>query len=86
MLVKLAPGDLKNPLKCCGKHGMKSLLQCVDYSFLDEDVEMQYASYDRWMSKMGFSNRFRDPYFFAGLFGLSGINAINRTKEIGFEK
>ena len=29
-----------------------------DYSFLDEDVARQYASYDRWMNIMGFSTAF----------------------------
>jgi putative ABC transport system permease protein len=57
-----------------------------DYSFLEEDVAAQYASYDRWMSIMGFSTGFVILISSLGLFGLSGINAVNRTKEIGIRK
>jgi putative ABC transport system permease protein len=57
-----------------------------DYTFLDEDVARQYESYERWMSIMGFSTGFAILISCLGLFGLSGINALNRTKEIGIRK
>jgi len=57
-----------------------------DYTFLDEDVQRQYASYERWMSIMGLSTLFAIVISCLGLFGLAGINAINRTKEIGIRK
>lgn len=57
-----------------------------DYSFLDEDVAKQYASYQRWMNIMGLATGFAILISCLGLFGLSGINAVNRTKEIGIRK
>lgn len=57
-----------------------------DYSFLDEDVANQYESYDRWMRIMALATGFAIVISCLGLFGLAGINAINRTKEIGIRK
>jgi putative ABC transport system permease protein len=57
-----------------------------DYSFLDEDVAKQYTAYQRWMKIMGLSTGFAILISCLGLFGLSGINAVNRTKEIGIRK
>src|SRR5260221_5848066 len=57
-----------------------------EYSFLDEDVAKQYKSYQRWMSIMGLSTGFAILISCLGLFGLSGINALNRTKEMGIRK
>lgn len=56
------------------------------YTFLDEDVANQYKSHQRWMSIMGLSTGFAILISCLGLFGLSGINAVNRTKEIGIRK
>jgi putative ABC transport system permease protein len=87
MLVKLAPGDIQQSVEMLRKAWNEiSPSMPFDYSFLDEDVAMQYASYDRWMSIMGFSTGFAILISSLGLFGLSGINAINRTKEIGIRK
>jgi putative ABC transport system permease protein len=57
-----------------------------DYTFLDEDVAKQYDVYKRWMSIMGLATAFAIIISCLGLFGLAGINAINRTKEIGIRK
>jgi putative ABC transport system permease protein len=57
-----------------------------DLAFLDEDVAKQYGAYKRWMSIMGLSTGFAILISCLGLFGLSGINAVNRTKEIGIRK
>jgi putative ABC transport system permease protein len=57
-----------------------------DYTFLDQDVAEQYKSYSRWMSIMGLSTVFAILISCLGLFGLAGINALNRTKEIGIRK
>jgi len=57
-----------------------------DLVFLDEDVAKQYKSYTRWMSIMNLSTGFAILISCLGLFGLSGINAVNRTKEIGIRK
>jgi putative ABC transport system permease protein len=57
-----------------------------EYSFLDDNVARQYASFDRWMNIMAFSTIFAIIISCLGLFGLAGINAVNRTKEIGIRK
>ncbi len=57
-----------------------------DYTFLDEDVARQYASYEQWMKLMALATVFAILIACLGLFGLAGINAVNRTKEIGIRK
>jgi len=87
MLVKVSSADLPAAVE-----KVKSIWKELnpnkpfDYSFLDEDVAKQYASYQRWMSIMGLSTGFAILISCLGLFGLSGINAVNRTKEIGIRK
>lgn len=57
-----------------------------DYTFLDEDVAHQYESYEKWSNIMWLSTLFAILIACLGLFGLAGINALNRTKEIGIRK
>lgn len=57
-----------------------------DYAFLDEQVSRQYDSYKRWMDIVGLATAFAVIIACLGLFGLSGINAMNKTKEIGIRK
>lgn len=87
MLIKLAAGSLPESIDMLRKawNDVSPSLP-FEYSFLDEDVAAQYASYDRWMKIMGFSTGFAILISSLGLFGLSGINAVNRTKEIGIRK
>jgi putative ABC transport system permease protein len=86
-MVKLSSNDIVN-----GLEKVKSIWKDVnpnkpfDYTFLDEDVAKQYDAYRRWMSIMGLSTAFAIAISCLGLFGLAGINAVNRTKEIGIRK
>lgn len=57
-----------------------------EYSFMDDDIDQQYRSYSRWMNIMGLATGFAILISCLGLFGLSGVNALNRTKEIGIRK
>ena len=57
-----------------------------DYTFLDDQIAFQYDSYKRWMDIVGLSTAFAVLIASLGLFGLSGINALNKTKEIGIRK
>jgi putative ABC transport system permease protein len=87
MLVKLAPGDLPGSLEKI--HSIWKEIspdKPFDYTFLDQDVAKQYESYQRWMSIMGLATGFAILISCLGLFGLAGINAVNRTKEIGIRK
>jgi putative ABC transport system permease protein len=57
-----------------------------EYSFMDEDVRRQYEKYERWMKIAGLSTGFAILIASLGLFGLAGINAFNKTREIGIRK
>jgi putative ABC transport system permease protein len=57
-----------------------------DFTFLNQDVAKQYENYERWMNVTGFATGFAILISCMGLFGLAGINAVNRTKEIGIRK
>jgi putative ABC transport system permease protein len=57
-----------------------------NYSFIEDDLADQYKSYDRWIRVMGFATGFAIVISCLGLFGLAGINAVNRTREIGIRK
>lgn len=87
ILIRMAPGQIPDKLEKIRK-AWKDLApdKPFEYSFLDEDVALQYKSYERWMSIMGLSTAFAILISCLGLFGLSGINAVNRTKEIGIRK
>jgi putative ABC transport system permease protein len=57
-----------------------------DYSFLDEDVAKTYDAYTRWMTTITTSCILAVIIACLGLFGLSGLTTLNRTKEIGIRK
>ncbi len=87
MMIKVGPTDLPGSVEKIGKI-FKELApeKPFDYTFLDEDVARQYESYQRWMSIMTFATGFAILISCLGLFGLAGINAMNKTKEIGIRK
>lgn len=87
ILVKVNPANLPATVEKL-RRAWKELSpdKPFDYTFLDEDVARQYESYRRWMGIMGLSTAFAILIACLGLFGLSGINAVNRTKEIGIRK
>lgn len=57
-----------------------------EYTFLDEMIAKQYKSYERRMNIMATATGFAIMISCLGLFGLAGVNAVNRTKEIGIRK
>jgi putative ABC transport system permease protein len=57
-----------------------------EYSFLDDAIAGQYKSYQRRMNIMAAATGFAILISCLGLFGLAGVNAVNRTKEIGIRK
>jgi putative ABC transport system permease protein len=87
MLVKLTPGDISEKLERV-KRVWTELYpdKPFDYTFMDQDVANQYQTYERWMNITALSTGFAIFIACLGLFGLAGINAINRTKEIGIRK
>ncbi|MEQ8926699.1 MAG: ABC transporter permease [Fulvivirga sp.] len=87
LLIKLKAGSLPTALERVEKAFNESIAdKPFEYTFLDDDIQAQYASFERWMNIMGFSTLFALLISGLGLFGLAGINAINRTKEIGIRK
>jgi putative ABC transport system permease protein len=87
LLIKVAAGDLQ-----AGIEKTMTLFRELfpgkpfEYTFVDDDVAMQYQAYKRWMNIMGFSTGFAILISCLGLFGLAGINALNRTKEVSIRK
>ncbi|MDB5130292.1 MAG: FtsX-like permease family protein [Mucilaginibacter sp.] len=58
----------------------------LDYTFLDQEVAKNYVEYQRWMKTITVSCIIAILIACLGLFGLSGLATINRTKEIGIRK
>lgn len=57
-----------------------------EYTFLDDAVAKSYDAYLRWMATINTSCILAILIACLGLFGLSGLNTINRTREIGIRK
>ncbi len=87
ILVKLNPGDVSKNLARV-KQVWAELYpdRPFQYSFVDDDVAKQYEQYQRWTTIAGLATIFALLIASLGLFGLAGINAVNRTKEIGIRK
>ncbi|MEJ1240483.1 ABC transporter permease [Chryseolinea sp. T2] len=87
MLVKLEAGNLPDRVKSVQKAWNElSPGKPFDYTFIDEDVARQYERHTRWMKITSLAAAFAILISCLGLFGLAGINAVNRTKEIGIRK
>ena len=56
------------------------------YSFLDEDMNSQYASEERWGRIVNYSSILTIFVACLGLFGLSALTVAGRAKEIGIRK
>jgi len=56
------------------------------YTFMDQEVAQSYDAYLRWMATITTSCILAIIIACMGLFGLSGLSTINRTKEIGIRK
>lgn len=87
MLVKIAPGDLARTVSSI-RETWKQIApdKPFEYTFLDEDLTAQYRMYQQWTDIMALATGMAILIACLGLFGLSGIKAVNRTKEIGIRK
>ena len=56
------------------------------YRFLDDSMDRLYRSEERWSSIVGYGSFFAIFIACLGLFGLAGITALKRRKEIGIRK
>jgi putative ABC transport system permease protein len=87
LLVKIAAGDIPAAVESLKKAWNEVAPgKPFDYTFMDDDVARQYESSQRWMKIMALSTGFAILIACLGLFGLAGINAVNRTKEVGIRK
>jgi putative ABC transport system permease protein len=85
--IKLRPGRIPGALQAIEKTWKKLAPdQPFVYSFLDEDLKEQYTTYRNWVGMVGIAATFAVIISCLGLFALSGLSAVNRTKEIGIRK
>jgi putative ABC transport system permease protein len=86
-LVKLRAGNLSAIVSQLEKNWKQiSDGQPFVYSFLEDDVATQYQEYTRWTGLLVVITFFAVFIACLGLFSLSGLNTVNRTKEIGIRK
>lgn len=57
-----------------------------EYSFLDDDMNNLYIEQDRWLRIVSYSSYLAILISCLGLFGLAGLIAVQRQKEIGIRK
>ncbi len=87
MLVKVRADDIPATIEYAQNKWQEVVSdKPFDFAFLDEDVAKQYESYEKWSNIMWVATLFAILIACLGLFGLAGINALNRTKEIGIRK
>jgi putative ABC transport system permease protein len=87
IVAKLRRGRIPTAMKAIEKT-WKALApdQPFVYSFLDENLKEQYTTYHNWTGIVGAATIFAVIMSCLGLFALSGLSAVNRTKEIGIRK
>ncbi len=85
-MFKINPGHMQDAISGIGKEWKSLTDYPFEYSFLDETISKMYESDMRWEKSIRISCFFAIFIACMGLFGLSAINAINRTKEIGIRK
>jgi putative ABC transport system permease protein len=85
-IFKIKPGHLPEAIATLGEKWKRITEYPYEYSFLDETISKMYEADKRWQKTIQSSCFFAIFIACMGLFGLSAINAINRTKEIGIRK
>lgn len=85
--VKIEPGMIGETLpKLEEKWAEVSPHRPFNFWFLDDAVANQYDDYQRWLQIMGTATLIAIIIACLGLFGLAGLTAVNKTKEIGIRK
>jgi putative ABC transport system permease protein len=86
-LFKIKPGKMQEAITKIEKEWKEASENYpFEYTFLDESINKVYEPEMRWQSIIQASCFFAIFIACLGLFGLSAINAVNRTKEIGIRK
>jgi putative ABC transport system permease protein len=85
-MFKIKAGHIPEAVKAFEKKWKTITDYPMEYSFLDEAISKMYEANNRWQKTIEYSCFFAILIACMGLFGLSAINAFNRTKEIGIRK
>lgn len=87
LLVKIRGRNIPSTIKKF-EETWRSLIsdEPMVYSFLDEEVARMYEDYNRWQRIISLSTFFGILIACMGLFGLSGLHAANKSKEIAIRK
>lgn len=87
MMVRISPDNMPETVNKL-KENWANVTSDVpfSYSFLDEDMDNLYRSEQRWSRIVSYSSLLAIVIACLGLFGLAGIVAVQRQKEIGIRK
>ena len=87
ILVKITGEEVSNTLEIIKKE-FKNAAPAVpfNFSFLDEQVNRQYTLEERWSKIVSYSTILAILIACSGLFGLTLLIVLRRTKEIGIRK
>ena len=87
MMVRISPDDIPETVNKLKETWNKVTADVpFSYSFLDEDMDNLYRSEQRWSKIVRYSSILAIIIACLGLFGLAGIVAVQRQKEIGIRK
>ena len=87
ILVKISPDNIPQTLEKLEKTWQTAVGDDLfSYTFLNEQLNTQYSSYQRWMKIILYATIFGVAIACLGLLGLTGMIAVNRTREIGIRK
>ena len=86
--LKIKPGqDLPDVIDRIKTNWSKiTAKQPFNFSFVDEEVKKGYESYTQWLKTINAATILAVIIACLGLFGLSALYAVNRTKEVGIRK
>jgi ABC-type antimicrobial peptide transport system permease subunit len=87
LLVRLRPDNLRQGLQFLERQWQALVPgHPFDFHFLDKVFARQYQAEKRWSQMVSYASTLAIFVACLGLFGLTGIVLVNRTKEIGIRK
>lgn len=87
LMIRISPENIPGTLEKLKRTWQRAVGNDVfAYSFLDDKIGAQYARYQQWMNVVFFASLFGIALACLGLMGLTGLVAVNRTREIGIRK
>jgi len=82
-----ADGNMDAVLEHCEKVWMEVVPEFSwEYTFMDENLEMQYSDEDRWSRIIAYASVIAILLSCLGLMGISGLLVARRYKEVGIRK